>query len=133
MAEYRGKVRQVFKDFPLPSHDKARLAHEAARCAGTFGKYWEYHDRLFASQPEFARNDLIRYAADLRIPTDQFTQCLDSGSFRAKVNADLKEGRKLGVSATPTFIINGQVVVGARPYEHFKAAIERALQDSKGK
>jgi protein-disulfide isomerase len=133
MAEYRGKVRHVFKDFPLPTHDKAGLAHEAARCAGTFGKYWEYHDRLFASQPEFARNDLIRYAADLRIPSDKFTDCLDSGSLRAKVNADLKEGRKLGVSATPTFIINGQAVVGARPYEHFKAAVERALQDSKGK
>jgi protein-disulfide isomerase len=132
MTEYRGKVRLVFKDFPLAIHDKARPAHEAARCAGTFGKYWEYHDRLFAVQPEFTRDDLIRYAAELHIPADRFTQCLDSGRFRTKIDADVEEGRTLGVGGTPTFLINGQPLVGARPYEQFKSAIDRALQESQG-
>ena len=133
MADYRGKIRLAFKDFPLPSHDKAKPAHEAARCAGTFGKYWEYHDRLFEVQPKFSREELIRYATDLHIPADSFMQCLDGGRFRAKVEADMEEGRRLGISGTPTFFINGRRLVGAQPYEQFKSAIERALKESGGK
>ena len=64
MKEYDGRVRLVFKDLPLPSHALARPAHEAARCAGSLGRYWPYHDRLFAAQPAFRRDDLVRYAVD---------------------------------------------------------------------
>lgn len=130
LTDYRGKVRLAFKDFPLDFHTLARPAHEAARCAGTFNKYWEYHDRLFQAQPEFSRPDLLRYAADLGIPADRFARCLDDGRSRAQVEADVEQGRQLGVSGTPTFFINGLRLAGAAPYEAFKEVIDRALRDA---
>ena len=128
LAEYRGKVRLVYKDFPLPGHALAPLAHEAARCAGVGGKYWEYHDRLFRAQPSFERADLLRYASDLGIPAEPFAQCLDGGRFRGLVEADIQQGRLLDVARTPTFFVNGQRIEGAASFETFKEAIDEALQ-----
>ncbi|MBI4611664.1 MAG: thioredoxin domain-containing protein [Candidatus Rokubacteria bacterium] len=128
LKEYPTQVRLVFKDFPLDFHALARPAHEAARCAGEAGKYWEYHDRLFAAQPEFARDDLIRYAAELGIPREGFVQCLESGRFRALIEADVEEGRRIGIRGTPTFFINGRPLAGAAPYEAFQELIEEALR-----
>ena len=130
LKEYGQDVRLVFKDFPLEFHPLARPAHEAARCAGTFNKYWAYHDRLFRDQPAFSRADLLRYARDLGIPADAFAQCLDSGRFRRPVEADVEQGRQLGVTGTPTFFINGVPLVGAAPYEAFKEAIDQALREA---
>ena len=129
LTEYRGKVRLVYKDFPLPGHTLAPLAHEAARCAGAAGKYWEYHDRLFQAQPNFERADLLRYASDLGIPAEPFAQCLDGGRFRGLVEADIQQGRLLDVTGTPMFFINGQRIEGAAPFETFKAVIDEALRN----
>jgi protein-disulfide isomerase len=107
MKEYDGRVRLVFKDLPLPSHALARPAHEAARCAGALGRYWPYHDKLFAAQPAFERADLVRYAS--------------------AIEADVAQARSLGIRSTPTFFINGRPVVGAQPIETFRAAIDDAL------
>jgi protein-disulfide isomerase len=131
LTEYGGKVRLVYKDFPLPGHALAPPAHEAARCAGAAGKYWEYHDRLFQAQPNFERADLLRYARDLGIPAQPFAQCLDSGRFRGLVEADIQQGRLLDVARTPTFFINGQRIEGAAPFERFKEAIDEALQNAR--
>jgi protein-disulfide isomerase len=128
LTEYRGKVRLVYKDFPLSGHTLAPLAHEAARCAGAGGKYWEYHDRLFQVQPTFERADLLRYASDLGIPADPFAQCLDSGRLRSLVEADMEQGRQLLVRGTPTFFINGERLEGAAPFETFKEIIDEALR-----
>ncbi len=130
LKEYGRDVRLIFKDFPLEFHALARPAHEAARCAGSFNKYWPYHDRLFREQPEFARADLLRYARDLGIPPQAFAQCLDSGRFRSLVEADVKQGQELGVSGTPTFFINGVRLVGAAQYEAFKEVIDQALREA---
>lgn len=130
VKEYPDQVRLVFKDFPLDFHALARPAHEAARCAGESGKYWEYHDRLFEAQPKFARDDLIRYATELGLAPDRFAQCLDSGRFKALVEADVQEGLQARIRGTPTFFINGQPLVGAAPYEAFKQLIEEALKDN---
>lgn len=130
LADYRGKVRLAFKDFPLDFHKLARPAHEAARCAGTFNKYWQYHDRLFQNQPAFSRADLLRYTADLGIPAQPFAQCLDGGRFRAQVEADVEQGQRMGVSGTPTFFINGVRITGAAPYEAFKEVIDEALKSA---
>ena len=129
LTEYRGKVRLVYKDFPLPGHTLARPAHEAARCAGAVGKYWEYHDRLFQAQPNFERADLLRYASDLGIPAEPFVRCLDGGRFRGLVEADIQQGRLLDVTGTPMFFINGQRIEGAAPLETFKAVIDEALRN----
>ena len=128
MREFDGRVRLVFKDFPLPMHDQAVPAHEAARCAGALGKYWAYHDRLFAAQPDFDRNELIGYAVEVGLSREAFTRCLDERRFAKAVQADLAEGRAFGVRGTPTFFINGQALVGAQPPEAFRAAIQDALR-----
>jgi protein-disulfide isomerase len=121
-------VRLVFKDFPLPSHKLARPAHEAARCAGAQGRYWAYHDRLFAEQPDFERDDLVRYAVDVGLAPEPFRQCLDERRFAAAVAADVAQARGLGVRSTPTFLVNGRPLIGAHPVETFRAAIDEALR-----
>jgi protein-disulfide isomerase len=121
-------VRLIFKDFPLPSHRLARPAHEAARCAGAQGRYWAYHDRLFAAQPDFQRDELIRYAVELGLDREGFAACLDQRRFAAAVEADVAQARALGVRSTPTFFINGRPLVGAHPVETFRAAVDEALR-----
>ena len=128
LKEYDGRVRLVFRDFPLPSHDLAVAAHEAARCAGAQQRYWPYHDRLFAEQPRFQRDDLIRYARDLGLDREGFTRCLDSHAEQAAVLASREGGRALGVTSTPTFMVNGSTLVGAQPVEAFRQAINEALR-----
>ena len=121
-------MRLVFKDMPLPFHDKARPAHEAARCAGESGKFWPYHDRLFAEQPAFDRDELIQYAVDLGLERGAFVRCLDERRFAAAVEADVAQARALGVNGTPTFLINGRSLVGAHPVETFRSVIDDALK-----
>jgi protein-disulfide isomerase len=128
LKEYDGRVRLVFKDLPLPFHDLARPAHEAARCAGASGKYWAYHDRLFQAQPAFRRAELIRYAVDIGLDRESFTRCLDDRRFAKEVDADVAQAKALGINGTPTFIINGEPLVGAHPVENFRVAIDDALR-----
>jgi protein-disulfide isomerase len=128
LREYATEVRLVFKDMPLRIHPQARSAHEAARCAGAEGRYWPYHDRLFAEQPRFERADLIRYAEELGLDAERFTRCLDERRHADSVDADLAQARALGITATPTFLINDRVLVGAHPIETFRAVITETLR-----
>lgn len=123
-----GKVKLIFKDFPLPSHQFAQKASEAAECAGDQGKYWEYHDILFRNQNDLRKNDLKNYAKQLNLDTSLFNECLDSGKYKKAVQDDLNEGIKLGVKGTPAFFINGKFVSGAQPYSVFKQMIEEKLR-----
>ena len=128
LKEYDGRVRLVFKDLPLPFHDKARPAHEAARCAAEAGKFWPYHDRLFAEQPAFERDHLIAYAVDLGLDRAAFVRCLDDRRFADAVEADVAQAKALGINGTPTFIVNGRTLVGAHPIETFRTVIDEALK-----
>jgi len=133
-----GRVRHVFKDFPLANiHPQSPKAHEAARCAGEQGAYWEMHDRLFAGQAEWAGNPnhvavFKGYSADLGLDTAAFDACLDGGHWAEVVNADLSEGAGLGIRGTPSFFIAGYPLVGAQPYETFQYAISLAEQGKLG-
>ncbi len=133
LAEFPGKVRLVYKDFPLSVHAGAEPAAQAARCAGEHGQFWEYHDLLFVAQPAFSRPDLLTYAARLGLSQEAFAACLDSGQFRDAVKADVQEGRAAGVSGTPTFFINGRRLVGAQPLQAFREALQDALREADGK
>lgn len=128
MKEYDGRLRLVFKDLPLPFHDLARPAHEAARCAAEAARFWPYHDRLFQEQPAFQREDLVRYAVDLGLDRQSFTKCLDERRFAAAVEADVAQAKALGITGTPTFLINGRQLVGAHPIETFRSVIDEALK-----
>jgi protein-disulfide isomerase len=133
LQEFKGKVRVVHKDFPLPSHAGALPAAEAARCASSQGVFWEYHDLLYLSVPDFSRDDLIRYAGRLSLDRDAFAACIDTRRFRKQVEADVAEGRAIGVRATPTFLVNGTLLVGAQPIEAFREAIREALKEAGAK
>jgi len=133
LQEFRGKVRVVHKDFPLPSHAGALPAAEAARCAGAQGVFWEYHDLLYLSVPDFSRDDLISYAGRLNLDRNAFTTCIDAGRFRKQVEADVAEGRAIGVRGTPTFVVNGTPLVGAQPIEAFREAVREALNEAGAK
>jgi len=122
-------VKLVWKDFPLTSiHPQALKASEAAHCAGDQGRYWEYHDVLFANQRALQVDQLKQHAANLKLNTATFDQCLDSGKYTSKVQAGLQEATKLGLSSTPSVFINGRLVMGAQPFEAFQAIIDDELQ-----
>jgi protein-disulfide isomerase len=128
---YGDKIRIVFKDFPLPNHPEAPKAAEAAHCAGEQGKYWELHDRMFANQQALQVPMIKQYATALGLDMNAFNQCLDSGKHAGRVAENLKSGEALGVASTPTLYVNGRPVVGAQPFEFFKAVIDEELARAK--
>jgi protein-disulfide isomerase len=126
--QYQGKIRIAFKQMPLPFHDKAHLAAEAALAANEQGKFWQYHDKLFANQQALERASLEKYAEELGLNMSKFKAALDSGKFKDKVDSDAKEGAAVGATGTPTFFINGTKVVGAQPFDAFKTVIDTELK-----
>lgn len=123
-----GQVRLVWKDFPLSIHSNAQKAHEAARCAWEQDKFWEYHDALFNNQNGLSAKNLKQYARNLGLNESQFTSCLDSGKYTALIREKISEGTSVGVSGTPSFLINGRLVVGAQPYQTFADIINQAIK-----
>ena len=129
LKQYEGRVKWVYRDFPIANlHPQAPRAAEAARCAGEQGKFWEYHDLLFDSQTQTTTADFKGFAEQLKLDPKSFGQCLDSAKHQAAVEADIQDGARLGVTGTPTFFINGRMLVGAQPMENFKKIIEAELQ-----
>lgn len=122
-----GKVKFVYRDFPLSFHPNAQKAAEAAECAGEQGKYYEMHDMLFEKGVAGGVTAFKQYAADIGLNTGDFDTCLDSGAMAAEVAADMSDGTAVGVTGTPGFIINGKLISGAQPYAVFKAEIDNAL------
>lgn len=121
-----GIVKLVFKNFPLPFHQFAEKAAEAAECANKQGKFWQMHDKLFQSDGRLDTDSLKSYAQQIGLDTKKFDHCLDSGETAGLVNADKQQCASAGVQGTPTFFINGKMLVGAQPYDRFKSAIEQA-------
>jgi len=125
-----GKVKFIYRDFPLNFHQYAQKAAEAAECADEQGKFWEYHDILFQKQSEWSSagvEKLKEYAQNLGLDTAKFNECLDSGKYSSEVQKDYSDGSNYGVTGTPTFFINGIEVVGAQPYSVFEQIIEQEL------
>jgi len=131
LAKHEGVVALAFRDMPIAQiHPFAQGAAEASRCAGEQGKFWEYHDLLFADQGSLDRNGLIAKAAKLRLDAKQFEGCISSEKFKAQVQQDSQEGMRAGVSGTPGFFINGIFMSGAQPEATFEKAIEEQLAAS---
>lgn len=128
METYKGKIRFIYRDFPLYSiHPEAIPAAEAANCAGEQGAYWSFHEALFSEKYSLGKQAYTQYAGELGLNADQFGQCLSARRFKDEVDADLKYAANLGVSSTPTFFVNGLAVVGAQPYEVFQQLIDKEL------
>ena len=148
--QYEGKIRFVFRDFPLSTiHPWAEKGAEAAGCANEQGKFWEYHDAIFqnqtaitqtyttaaAAQPADANAGLAAVvdtlkstATDLGLDAAAFNQCLDSGTRAQEIQKDYQDGVSYGVQGTPAFYVNGLLISGAQPFANFQTAIDAALQ-----
>jgi protein-disulfide isomerase len=127
MTAYAGKVRLVFRHFPLDFHQQAPKAAEAASCAGEQQKFWEYHTALFKNQQKLMPEDLKAHASALGLDAAKFNECLDSGRLSKVVQDDIAAGKKVGVTGTPAFFINGVMLSGAQPIEEFKKVIDAEL------
>jgi len=127
MTSYPNKIRFVYRDLPLPMHPEAVPAAEAADCAGDQGAYWKYHDVLFTQQYGLSRSAYDHYAADLGLDSKAFDDCLNSQHYLSKVQANASDAASAGLNSTPSFVINGRVLIGALPLSDFKAVIDEEL------
>lgn len=126
-----GRIRLEYYDFQVIGPE-SRDAANAARCAGAQGSYWPYHELLYANQAgenagAFTRDRLKAFGRELGLDPATFDRCVDDETFAFAVQADLADARKRGFTATPTFLIGDQRIVGAQPFEVFAAAIDAAL------
>lgn len=124
--EYGDRLTIVYKDFPLPMHHSSEKAAEAARCAGEQGKFWEYHDVLFYSRM-LDVDALKEHASVLKLDTDKFNNCLDSGAETAAVKKDLEEAKGLGLTGTPSFFVNGHFFSGVVDYAALKDMVNQQM------
>jgi protein-disulfide isomerase len=108
-------------------HADAENAAAASRCAGEQGKFWEFHDALFADQSKLKEPELIAEAKALSLDEKSFQSCPASGKFKAQIDADRREGTRFGVNGTPGFFINGVSLYGAQPQAEFEKIIDAAL------
>jgi protein-disulfide isomerase len=126
--EYRGKLRVAFKHQPLANHPNAKPAATASLAAHEQGKFWEFHDKLFANQAALDRASLERYAQELGLDMAKFKAAMDSNKFEAHISADSAQGSQIGAGGTPTFFVNGRKIVGAKPIEVFRKMIDEELR-----
>jgi len=131
-----GKIYFVYRDFPLVDiHPGALLAAHVANCAADQGGFWPMHDRLFegAATHDWGSGSgedfktFLGYAQDLQLDVGQLQQCLDSNQQAARITADYRMGAEHGVRSTPTFLINGQPFIGARPYADWQRYLDNLL------
>ena len=133
--EYGGQIRYILRDFPVHG-EPAKKAAQAAYCAGIGENYWSYHDLLFENQAElFQAQDegtleefLKKLAESLDLNEKEFSRCLSSEQFVDLVEENFQLGRKVGIQGTPSFFVNGRLLVGAQPFENFQAVIEEELE-----
>ena len=127
LLEQTRDIRVIFKHAPATTNANAFLAHEAALAAGDQGKFWEMHDLLFANQTKLGRADLLRYAKQLGLKLPNFQHALDNHTYRPVIERDLAEAKGLGITASPTFFVNGRRLIGPQGYASLRAVVETLL------
>jgi protein-disulfide isomerase len=127
LKKYGDKVRLIYMDFPLPMHQFALKAAQAARCAGDQGKYWQFHDAMFADQSKLDEAGLKATAQKLKLDTKKFDECLAGNMHMDQIHKSQQAGNEVGVDGTPTFIIDGRMMSGAQPPSEMESIIEEEL------
>jgi protein-disulfide isomerase len=131
LAKHPDTVALAYRDMPMSKiHPLARKAAEAARCAGEQGKFWEYHDLLFADQSKLDQDGLMNKARTLKLDEQQFESCLGGEKFKAQIQQDSQDGMRAGVSGTPGFFINGIFLSGSQPESAFENLVQGQLSAS---
>jgi|SaaInlStandDraft_5_1057022.scaffolds.fasta_scaffold62330_2 protein-disulfide isomerase len=129
LQEYEDKIKYAYRDFPLPTHDNADLAANAAQCAKEQNNFWEYHNLIFAEEFENINNNtLIDLSSSLDMNEEQFSECLNTKKYNDDVQKDFNDGQLAGVYGTPTFFINDEIIVGPKPFRYFKNIIDKELK-----
>jgi protein-disulfide isomerase len=132
-----GKLRYISRDLPLPMHDHATQAANAARCAGDQNQFWTMRHTLIVNSQKLERDNLLTYAHDLRLDMPAFTRCLDQNKYDAAIQRDAADAAQIGITGTPSFVLGttvkdgrfqGTKIVGAQPYTVFDEKI-RAMSD----
>ena len=129
MREYAGQLRLVIKHYPYRYRDYSSLAAQASEAARVQGKFWEIHD-LMLTRKQLDRDSLLGYARELELDVPRFKRELDNKTYLPRVEADFALARKLNFYQTPTFVINGRMLVGERPIEMFRSLIDQALAEA---
>jgi protein-disulfide isomerase len=127
--KYGDKVRFVFRQFPLSFHENAKLAAEAALAANAQGKFWEFHDVLFANQQKLDAASLDEHAKKAGLNLAAFKASLDKHEFAATVDADTKLGEQVAVNGTPTMFLNGARVANPTDFASISTQIDQALNN----
>lgn len=128
LKAYPDKVRVVFKNLPLPFHKRAEPAAKAALAAGKQGKFWEMHDKLFKNQRGLTDTYINKCAEELKLDLEKFKADMKSDEIDKQIKDDKAQASKIGISGTPGFSVNGVLVKGAYPVDHFKMIIDRWLE-----
>jgi protein-disulfide isomerase len=131
-----GTLRLEWRDFPYLGNESRRAA-VAARAAQEQGKFWDYHDVLFDNQRSpnsgaFSNENLVGFAREVGLDIGRFEAAITSGEYEAVVEKDFREGQDAGISSTPSFVINGRVLVGPQPLETFEQVIEEEARKAEG-
>lgn len=125
--KYGDRVRFVFRQFPLDFHRNAHLTAQASMAAHEQGKFWEFHDKVFANQKAITRPDLEKYAQEIGLDMGKFKKALDEGTYKEFVDSELALGKEVHVGGTPTMFINGERVANATDVASISAMIDKAL------
>ena len=125
---YGNDVRIVWKHHPLEFHKDAPLAHLASMAAFEQGKFWPFHDKVFASQPNIKRDALLRCAREAGLDMSRFETSIRTAQGQSAIDRDLAEAKALGVTGTPSFFINGHFLSGAKPFDDFAQVINAELE-----
>ena len=125
--KYGTKMLHVFRNFPLPMHNEARGAANAALCANEQNMFWKYHEVVFERQGQINPDNLLKWADELKLDKDKFKKCVDAKTYDKMIQRDIDSGTAAGVSATPVFFINGITISGAQPVTAFEEIIKEQL------
>ena len=120
-------MRIVWKHFPLEMHANAALASLASTAAAEQGKFWEFHDKIFAAQDKMNKAQYVAYARQLGMDVKKFESSIDTARGKPLVDADMNEGKSVGLTGTPAFFVNGRFLSGAKPLNEFAQAINAEL------
>lgn len=129
LENYGEYIRYVFRDYPIINPNVSFAASLAAGCANEQGAFWDYHSALFENQDQLSNNEFYFTLADeMELDADEFQTCFDEQRYNSEINADYVDGQILNITGTPAFLVNGQFISGAQPYELFERLIVRELQ-----
>ena len=121
----------VYKMHPLPMHQNAMIAAQAAMAAHAQGKFAAMHDKLLANSTSLSREHILQLAAEAGLDVERFTRDLDAGAYKTSIDAQTQEVMSIGASGTPASFVNGRFISGAQPYEAFKRLVDEALAKTK--